>query len=232
MVSVCLAVKNGEAYLQEQIDSILPQLRPNDELVISDDHSTDDTLSIIDSYNDQRLRVVSFGGSGLASNFENCLRHAWGDYLFLADQDDVWLPRKVDVLMDHLSRFDLVVCNCSLTDSQLRVMHDSFFDLHKSGPGLVKNLFRNTYMGCCMAFHRNVLTKALPVPAGLPVHDLWLGLTAEMFFKTTFVDEVLVLHRRHSENASTTGRKSTTPISNRIHYRYQILNRLLQLKYA
>ena len=90
MISVCMATYNGEKYIQEQIDSILCQLSKDDELVISDDHSTDATCDIIKSYNDRRIKLfLNELAKGVTHNFENALLHSKGDIIFLADQDDV-----------------------------------------------------------------------------------------------------------------------------------------------
>ena len=97
MISICLITYNGEKYINEQLDSILCQLSADDEVVVSDDGSTDRTLSIIRDYNDNRLRIISNSGKhGVVYNVENALREVKGDYIFLADQDDVWLPGKVE----------------------------------------------------------------------------------------------------------------------------------------
>lgn len=103
--------------MKEQFDSILSQLSDEDEIIISDDSSTDKTLAIIDSYHDKRIRV--FPNQKFHSpifNFENALKHARGDYIFLSDQDDVWECDKVKIILPYLSRYSLVVSNCSIMD--------------------------------------------------------------------------------------------------------------------
>ena len=92
-ISVAMAVYNGSKYIRQQIDSILPQLREGDELIISYDESQDDTLEIIRTYErkDARVKVFTDPGSGVTDNFNNAISHCTGDYIFLSDQDDVWL---------------------------------------------------------------------------------------------------------------------------------------------
>ena len=95
MISVCIATYNGEKYLREQLDSILPQLAESDEVIVSDDGSTDGTIDLITSLNDPRIKIVSNSGrKGYVGNFENALKHTTGDYIFLSDQDDIWYPNK------------------------------------------------------------------------------------------------------------------------------------------
>ena len=103
MISVGLASYNGERYIREQVDSIIAQLDSIDELVISDDGSTDGTLDILASYNDPRIHVYhNEENHGVNGNFENALKHSQGDYIFLSDQDDVWLPGKVEACLKAL----------------------------------------------------------------------------------------------------------------------------------
>lgn len=231
-ISVCMAVRNGESYLREQLNSILPQLAGDDEIIISDDHSKDKSIPLIQDMADHRIKIFSNPGHGLISNFENSLRHATGTYIFLADQDDVWMPEKVRVTLPYLHQDTLVVSDCRIVDHQLTARYESFYRINQSGKGIVKNLFKNSYMGCCMAFHRRLLEKALPFPAGIPMHDLWIGLIAELFFSVKFIDESLVLHRRHASNASTTGKQSTNSFTKRASDRWILLKTLIKLRYA
>ncbi|MCG2791916.1 MAG: glycosyltransferase, partial [Weeksellaceae bacterium] len=107
MISVCLATYNGEKYLEAQIKSILKQLSVDDELIISDDRSTDNTISVINKFDDNRIKIfINKNKNGVAHNFENALLKATGDYIFLSDQDDIWADNKVDVLLKELKEYD------------------------------------------------------------------------------------------------------------------------------
>ena len=123
MISVCMATFNGEKYLKEQIKSIIAQLDINDEIIISDDGSTDSTIEIINSFNDFRIKLYQNSFKNLISNFEFTLNNASGDYIFLSDQDDIWLPNKVELCMKSLISADLVMTNCKLVDSNLEIIH-------------------------------------------------------------------------------------------------------------
>src|SRR5689334_9382605 len=108
-----MAVHNGELFLRQQIDSILPQLKDGDELIISDDGSIDSTSDIIKSYQNtriQRLPPKKFGDP--SKNFEYALSHCNNEIIFLADQDDVWDPNKIEIMKSELALCDLVVCDC------------------------------------------------------------------------------------------------------------------------
>lgn len=226
-VSVCMATHNGARFLREQLDSILPQLGDQDELVISDDQSTDEVLKIINRYTDSRVRLLpprKFGSP--LRNFEYILRHCSHEVIFLADQDDIWNSNKVNVMRRHLESVDLVVCDCRLINAEGEPIASSFFAQNGSGPGLWKNLIHSSYMGCCMAFKRRILERALPIPAGVSLHDQWIGLIAERYFKVAFIPEVLVAHRRHHNNYSTTGQKSRNNLVEKLEMRWRLTKKL------
>ncbi len=224
VISVCIATFNGEKYIREQLVSILSQLSNNDEVVISDDASTDNTCTIIKSLNDERIRLIQNEySSGVIKNFEKALSAAKGQYIFLSDQDDIWQPNKVALVMGYLARHDLVISDAQVINDQLQVINESYFDLKGSKAGLLNNLLTNNYMGCCMAFNKNILKVALPFPAGIPMHDQWLGIIGELFFTTLFVKDKLVLYRRHNANASATGSKSRFGVFQQFRFRWSII---------
>ena len=228
MISVCMATYNGEKYLKEQIDSILYQLNSNDELIISDDGSTDGTIEIIEGYNDKRIKLHKNSFHNLIKNFEYALTQASGDYIFLCDQDDMWVSNKVRVVCEKLIHYDLVVTDCRVVDEQLNTMIPSFFQLRGSGEGFWKNLYRNTYLGCCMAFRRSLLKVILPFPADIAMHDIWIGLVAEKMGRVTFVPQQLVYYRRHGNNASPTGEKSRYGLKYKFWYRWVMLRNIIK----
>jgi glycosyltransferase involved in cell wall biosynthesis len=226
-----MATKDGAPYLREQLDSILQQLSSQDELIISDDLSVDNTCSIIESYRDHRIRLIrNPQAQGIIGNFEAALRASQGSLIFLADQDDIWKQDKVKVMTQYLAHHDLVISDCLITDYSLNLKNESFFRLNNSRSGLIRNILKNSYMGCCMAFNRNVLNKALPFPKDIPMHDYWIGLVSELNFKVRFIPETLVIHRRHSANASTTGSRSHQKFSARLATRYRIIKHLFLRK--
>jgi len=227
-VSVCIASYNGEKYIKEQIDSILPQLGSDDEIIISDDSSTDRTTEIIEKINDKRIILLknqTFHSH--VYNFENAMKHAKGEYLFLADQDDIWLPNKVETMLNLLTTHDLVVSDAIMVDDAIRVMHDSFFTFKHSSKGFTKNLYKNTYLGCCMGFNRHILEIALPFPRGINMHDWWIGLIGELYGRVYFSDEKLVKYRRHEDALTPMGKKSSNSFLQKIGFRVAIIKGLV-----
>lgn len=231
-LSVCIPTYNGEKYIKAQLQSILDQLGPEDEIIISDDSSSDGTLGVIASLGDARIKV--FPTQRFRSpiyNLENALRHSQGKYIFLSDQDDVWAPEKVATILPLFDQYDVIVSDCDIVDQNLRVIHPSFFALYGSGTGLVKNLLKNSYLGCCMAFKRELLAHALPFPARLPMHDIWLGFVAELFMKTYFLPRQLVHYRRHDNNESPTSESSPYSLLKRVSFRWNTVKHLPRLFY-
>ncbi len=210
MNSVCVATYNGEKYIEEQLRSILVQLRPDDEVIVSDDGSTDRTCAIVESLADPRIRLLHHNGHDFKQNFVNALQHAHGEYIFLSDQDDVWLDGKYERCVQELKCVDLVCTNSKITDEHLNVVCDNFFKLYHSHKGILRNIINGAYYGSCMAFRRTLLSSALPMPSSQDVnHDLWLGLVAEMAGSVKFIQEPCLLYRRHKGALSQTGRYSS-----------------------
>lgn len=232
MISVCMATFNGEKYLKKQIDSILSQLDEDDELVISDDGSTDSTKDIIFSYNDKRIKYYihlknkridkikkSKNFYYASSNFENALLHAKGQYIFLSDQDDVWKSDKISKMKKKLKDFDFVACNLQPVDNDLKPLKEKIFYSNPLSKYYIKNIIKPGTYGCCIAFNRNVLNTALPFPEFLISHDLWITCIAIKYYSICYIDEVLHLYRRTDDNVSSATSKSKNSIIYKIWYR-------------
>lgn len=234
-ISVCMATHNGEQYLHEQLASILRQLGTKDELVISDDSSTDDTLNIIHSSADPRIRLLENNTFfSPIYNFENALRQATGDIIVLADQDDIWLDNKIDVIRKKLAPKcglpALLMLDGYIIDSEGERTGQTIFQRKPPKQGLLANLYDNTFTGCTLAFTRQLLELALPFPAGIPMHDSWLGMLALLMGEVEFSTEKTIEYRRHGANVS---RRSINPlvlISRRLRLGYQLYRRYRHLK--
>ena len=231
-ISVCIPSFNGEFFIREQLSSILCQLDGNAEVVISDDHSTDGTLEIIHSFNDNRIKVFSNPRpAGPVHNLENALENAQGDIIFLADQDDIWMPDKVSVMLPLLTRFDLVISDATVIDKSGNLIYPSFYTRNHSGSGLIRNWVNNSFLGCCMAFNRNLLEYVLPFPDGIAMHDIWIGMNAAFVARYHFFPQKLIQYRRHGGNASPTAEKIKWRIPYQVSYRVVMMFHVVRRRF-
>jgi len=229
MISVCLASYNGEKYIKEQINSILIQIDNEDELIISDDGSTDHTLMILKEFNDVRIKIFQNSGiHGYTHNFENALKQTSGDYIFFSDQDDVWLPDKIKKIMPYLRDDVLVFSDAYITNEKLEIM-GKISDWRKYKKGYLKNLYKNIYTGCTCAFTKRIKEYILPFPTTEYIkHDNWIGLLCELKFKVEYLDEALILHRRHNDNTSSMTNKSSRTFLFMFKYRFHLFIKTLK----
>jgi glycosyltransferase involved in cell wall biosynthesis len=219
-ISVAMCTYNGAAHLREQLESITAQTRVPDELVVCDDRSTDDTVRIIESFAAHspfpvRLRVNE-QNLGSTKNFERAISLCEGDFIALADQDDVWLPEKLRRLEDALSGENtaLAFTDGEVVDERLRPLDESVWQTIRFGPE-EQRLFRegnaftvlldhNVVTGAAMAFKAKFKELILPIPNdlihdGIPVlHDWWAALMISAVGDVSFCSESLFKYRQHS----------------------------------
>ena len=211
-ISVALAAYKGEQYIAEQIGSILGQLGENDELIVSDDFPSGKTRAVVEAISSQDKRIIYLEGpgKGVVKNFENALKACSGDVIFLSDQDDVWLPGKVEAVMNEIKNgAKLVLHDASITDADLQITSPSCFEVHGANASFARNLLKNTFVGCCMAFTKDLLDMTMPFPEGIAMHDWWIALIAlKKNQKTVLLKKPFILWRRHGENV--TGGKTGT----------------------
>ena len=225
MISVALAAYKGEKYIEEQLLSILPQLSASDEVIVSDDRPGGATEKIVRRImaDDPRVVYVEGKGRGVVQNFVNAIRYCRGDKIFLCDQDDVWLPNKVSCVMRAFDEgATLVLHNAYVTDKDLNITDYSFFEKRNSKKGFWRNIVKNSYMGCCMAFDRKLLKKIMPIPRYIPMHDQWIGLMGEKYGKVKFIDTPLIYYRVHGGNV--TGGETT--LEQKFRWRQYLIKRL------
>lgn len=209
-----MAVYNGELYLQEQIDSILCQLRINDELVISVDPSTDKTLEILSKYAalDGRIKVFhNKYNSGVVHNFQNALEHTTGDIIFYSDQDDVWMNDKVQTVLREFENenVSVVIHDSRLVDENLNVLNNSTFELRGGvRTTILGNLIRLSYIGCAMAFRAKYKKVIIPIPTIYRSHDWWTGTICGACGRMVAIRNPLINHRIHRGNVTPKERPS------------------------
>jgi glycosyltransferase involved in cell wall biosynthesis len=230
MISVCMAAHNGASFIQEQIASILSQLEERDEFVIVDDASQDNTIAIAESFHDKRIRIVrQKRNRGVVRSFGRALEEASGEIIFLADQDDVWQADKVQKCLEMFKMnpdITVVMSNLVIIDAAGRVVSAPKFGSRKFHPGVFHNLVCNGYQGSAMAFRRSILEWFMPFPLDIPIHDMWIGLVNQFVGKAGFIDEPLLLYRRHGKNDSP---ETHAPLPQMIRWRWALIKNLALL---
>lgn len=228
---------NGGKYIREQLESILAQLSPEDEVIISDDRSTDDTLSIIKSFNDSRIKVYShekiinpFSGTYrniyyVYKNVENALKYSLGDYIFLSDQDDIWLPHKVKRIMSEFDKNnECILHNNRVINNNHDTLMESYFDFTNPSENWMRFIVRCFYQGASMAFTSKIKDLSLPMPENPISHDHWIACIAWTHGKKIcFIEEQLLLYRRHGNNVSPSSEKSHNSLWFKVSYRFRLL---------
>ncbi len=205
-VSVCLATFNGEKYIIPQVESILSQLSAHDEIILSDDSSTDNTLKLVRELNDKRIKI--FANNQFHSpiyNFEFCLTKATGDIIFLSDQDDIWLPEKVTHIMNVFKNdpdVSLIATDARIIDASGETIADTFYPTDFTfTSSVLTNIIRNRFLGCSLAMRSSMLRVVLPFPRQLPMHDSWIGIMNQLVGKVHFINTPLIAFRKHSGNS-------------------------------
>lgn len=232
MISVCMAAYNGEKYIKAQIESILCQLDKEDELIISDDGSTDFTIQIIEEIKDERIKLFHNNTHNYTRNFENAILHAAGDYILLSDQDDVWLENKVQEIINTFKRenCDMILTDAIVVDKDLEIIYPSYFNYCNIKKGFWVNFIHTRYIGACMAFNKKLKENILPFPSNdrFISHDYWITCVAEMKYHTYLLEKPLILYRRHDNNVSLgVEMKSNHPITERILKRFYMFSCLV-----
>ena len=231
MISVCIATYNGERYIRQQIESIVCQLNVDDEIIVSNDGSTDGTLDIVKGIGDKRIKIIE--GPGRKSpilNFECALKASKGDFIFLSDQDDVWKPDKVEICMKWLKTYHCVVSDAEVTDNRLKPLYPSLYAIMQVRQGRIYNtIWKNGYTGCCMAFRRDVVEASLPFPKNIPMHDIWIGNVAAYKYNVIFIPDRLIYFRRHENTISCNGKGSKFTIWQQMKFRLNIIKNIIRL---
>jgi glycosyltransferase involved in cell wall biosynthesis len=212
-VSVCMATYQGERYVERQLCSILEQLGACDEVIVVDDCSTDRTVELIENLNDPRVAVFrNRTNRREIYSFGRAIEIASGDIVFLADQDDVWLPGRVRLMMDRLleSNAALVTSNFEWMDADEQPLEVAFAGVSSAASARhwmnVADIFigKTNYFGCAMAFRRDLIPIIAPIPSYVESHDLWIAMAANQIGSNLHIDDKTLRKRRHGNNTTST----------------------------
>lgn len=215
--SVCMAVYNGEIFLRQQLESIYLQSTKIDELIIVDDCSKDNSEQIINQFKD-KLPIKYYKNKnnvGVVKAFEKALKYSTGEIIILCDQDDIWEIEKVDVIKENLkSKGDLCISNFRVIDSS-SAFSGAESNFTSTNFSIASTFYKNSFIGCCIAFERKLLDYVLPFPNRIPMHDSWIGINALWFCKVILIEKPLIQYRRHDKNVTGNGGRLIKKISDR-----------------
>lgn len=216
-VSVCMATYCGASYIREQVRSILVQLGPLDELVVVDDASHDNTVELLRNFDDPRIRILEISvNQGYVKSFEQAVGASRGEFIFLADQDDIWIPGRLDTMLTALEHNAVVASNFAVLGNssrgkvpQLRSADSNHF---------MRNIFGTLigyrpYYGCGMAMTRSQAKVFVPIPSYLvESHDLWLAMCGNVAKSMVHLDSPTLMRRLHADNVTPRGWRSVSTI--------------------
>ncbi|MBL9071712.1 MAG: glycosyltransferase [Sphingopyxis sp.] len=231
-ISVCLATYNGAAFVAEQLRSILDQLTSDDEIIIVDDGSSDDTLDVVNGFEDARIRVYpNEKNVGVNETFARAVALATKPIIFLSDQDDVWTPGRKAIMLKAFSdpRVLVVAGNYQLIDRDGGMLNRSLAPDLKADESRSRllNLFRifqgsQNYYGCAMAFRTSLRAAIFPYPPKMECHDIWIGMIGVTSDAMSHIEAPVLLHRVHGRNASIIRRPILKKLASRVFLSYQL----------
>tara|TARA_B110000240_G_C13501732_1_gene454171 strand:- start:215 stop:1177 length:963 start_codon:yes stop_codon:yes gene_type:complete len=210
-VSVALATYNGEKYLKDQLDSIYRQTINNIEVVVVDDFSNDNTLSILKSYNKKYglKYFVNNATLGVTKNFEKAISLCQGEFILLSDQDDIWRNDKIEILLKNIGKNSLIYSNADIIDENNCSKNDSakarnyIYGIDSSNQNFYKYAVLNSFvLGCTIMFRQSLLKSVVPILDTTRNHDWFITCIAHQNGGVKYLDKKLTLYRHHKGNYS------------------------------
>ena len=226
--SVCMATYNGAKYIEEQLFSILMELDAEDEIVIVDDKSSDNTVELIRRMADNRIKLFENEvNQGPNATFQKAISLSKGDIIFMADQDDVWIKGRVQLMTDALLSENAMLVSSNFDCFDNAKKYESKLETKKSKKHCrnIMDIFMGklNYFGCAMAFRKELIPVILPFPSYIESHDLWIAKAANLMKSNIHINN-LTLHRRiHGNNTSIISRNLVRKLWARVIFGFSIL---------
>jgi len=234
-ISVCMATYNGEKYIQDQLKSILSQIGINDEIIIVDDCSKDNTVKIIKDFNDDRIKISqNETNRGHVYTFAKAIEIAKNDLIFLSDQDDIWEKGRIDTFKHYFKETNVLLISSNFSMfNENSVINMKYPLLYNDSSRYIRNIYgvllgKRAYYGCAMAFRKILKDKILPIPNYVESHDLWIALAANIMKSNLHIEERTLRRRIHDNNVTTTNRKLISKINTRFYF---LLRAICHLNY-
>lgn len=220
-----MATYNGASYLRPQINSILAQMKDHDELIVLDDGSKDDTILILENFSDERIRIFrNKANLGHVQSFAKVLSLTQNPFLLMADQDDIWVEGRLELMRKVLTQPDVWLVSgnskfISQSGDEIKPLHPDLnpSESNKNWINILRIFTGKAYYdGCAMAFKKELIPLILPVPNYVESHDLWIAMAANLVRKNLHLKDVILYRRIHGENASIVSRPFFQKIWSRI----------------
>ena len=213
MISIAMATYNGECYVREQLDSILVQTIGDWELIVCDDGSTDNTLSILRAYakNDSRIKIYQNERNlGFKRNFEKAIDLCQGDYIALCDQDDIWYPNHLEVLYNQIGNHSLSIGNSDIVNINNTYLNKRMSDtdgIHFIPEDTKLLLYReffyaNPFQGASMLLKKDFALRCIPIPNEVHYHDTWISICACFADGLIYTYTPITRYRQHGKNVT------------------------------
>lgn len=215
-VEIIVPTYQGALYIAELLDSLLNQTYSPIRIIIRDDGSKDNTRKILQqyaqNYPDKISVLATHHNLGIMGNYSELLNHTQSNYIFFADQDDQWLPNKVELSMQTMKKMEeqygktkplLVHTDLKVVDKELKEIARSFWEYTNLNPNLVNTnrlLLQNCVTGCTMVINRPLIHKIQPIPTQAVMHDWWIALVASYFGHIQHCTQSTILYRQHGGN--------------------------------
>ena len=238
MIDILLSTYNGEKYVSKQIDSILNQTYTEWRLLVRDDASSDNTISILNKYqqqNPQKIIIISNNTTqnmGVIKSFEILLKFSNSKYIMFCDQDDIWLPNKIEESLNSILSLEqsnpntpiLIHSDLSIIDENDTITHSSLWQYAGIKPNILNNnpkymAFCNSVTGCTILMNKQCKDIVLPFPINIMMHDAWIAIKISQLGIIHNINKPLILYRQHSNN--------TLGINK---YKFSIINRIKNIK--
>ncbi|WP_304544128.1 glycosyltransferase family 2 protein [Sulfurimonas microaerophilic] len=226
LVSVAIATYNGEKYLRKQLDSIYNQTYQNIEVIVCDDCSDDNTINILEEYS-KKYNLIYYLNEynlGYVKNFEKAISLCNGDYIALSDQDDIWLPQKLEVLVEEIDKNSVIHSDAFLIDNRDRTISDSWTKFYKKNTNteMIKCIFgENDITGCTCMITKEFVSKIIPFPKEFKYHDMWIAMVGINNGGIKYIDKPLIMYRLHENNvigANTKEKKRLNSVVRKEYY--------------
>ena len=235
MISIAMCTYNGERFLKEQIDSILNQSYKNFELIITDDCSSDKTIEIIKEYlkHDDRIKLFQNEKNlGFIKNFEKAISLCSGEYIALADQDDIWKGNKLEVFLKEIKDNVLIYSDAILIDKNSKELGRTLVKSEDrslvSGKCNKSFILTNCISGNTLMFKKELVQYILPIPENISFHDIWIAFVASSYGTITYTDESMTYYRRYEEQVTHRSSADTNGIFGMYNYSLKRSNKYIK----